>query len=241
MSQAAEPSHLCRSSPSAFDTVETRFFSEGDELSTATPGDAWDDPTASVRMPKGRRMRLWLGCAVVGAALGLAAVGATSVHARRASTRPAPAAAAPFPAVATVVPPRAPEPPAAAPIAPGLEPVTSTALHECQAAFERRARKAVLALCSRAFAEQPQSPAIAVAAVMLAQTELDRGRFRPALDWAKKALALDADQADAYVFLGGAEQALGRSAAAKSAYHRYLALAPRGRYAGDVRAVVGSL
>jgi len=76
---------------------------------------------------------------------------------------------------------------------------------------------------------------------MLAKTELDRGRSRPARDWAKKALALDDQQADAYVFLGGAEQAAGHRAAARSAYQRYLQLSPKGRYAADLRAVLGSL
>ena len=76
---------------------------------------------------------------------------------------------------------------------------------------------------------------------MLAKTELDRGRARQALDWAKQAVALDEKQADADVILGGAEQAIGHPAAAKFAYQRYLQLAPKGRYAADLRAVLGSL
>jgi tetratricopeptide (TPR) repeat protein len=76
---------------------------------------------------------------------------------------------------------------------------------------------------------------------MLAKTEFERGRSRPAFAWASKAIALDANQADAYVFLGGAEQALGHRAAAKTAYQRYLQLSPRGRYAADLRAILGSL
>jgi hypothetical protein len=59
--------------------------------------------------------------------------------------------------------------------------------------------------------------------------------------WATKAIALDGNRADAYVFLGGAEQAFGRPAAAKAAYKRYLQLLPHGRYAGDLRAILGSL
>ena len=76
---------------------------------------------------------------------------------------------------------------------------------------------------------------------MLAKTELERGRTHSALDWASKAIALDGNQADAYVFLGGAEQAFGHAAAAKAAYKRYLQLSPHGRYAADLRAVLGSL
>jgi tetratricopeptide (TPR) repeat protein len=96
----------------------------------------------------------------------------------------------------------------------------------------------VLVSCGRAFANDPRSAEIAV---MLAKTEFDRGRFRQALDWAKKTVALDENQADAYVFLGGAEQASGHEAAAKTAYQRYLQLSPKGRYAADLRAVLGSL
>jgi predicted TPR repeat methyltransferase len=76
---------------------------------------------------------------------------------------------------------------------------------------------------------------------MLAKTEFERGRPGPASNWATKAIALDANRADAYVFLGSAEQAFGHKAAAKAAYQRYLQLSPHGRYAADLRAVLGSL
>ena len=76
---------------------------------------------------------------------------------------------------------------------------------------------------------------------MLAKTEFERGRLGPASNWATKAIAIDAHRADAYVFLGSAEQAFGHKAAAKAAYQRYLQLSPHGRYAADLRAVLGSL
>jgi predicted TPR repeat methyltransferase len=76
---------------------------------------------------------------------------------------------------------------------------------------------------------------------MLAKAEFERGRPGPASSWANRAIALDADRADAYVFLGSAEQAFGHKAAAKTAFQRYLRLAPHGRYAADLRAVLGSL
>jgi len=76
---------------------------------------------------------------------------------------------------------------------------------------------------------------------MLAKTEFNRGRSRQALDWAKKAVAIDENHADAYVFLGGAEQAVGHAAAAKTAYQRYLQLSPRGRFAAELRIVLRSL
>jgi hypothetical protein len=130
-----------------------------------------------------------------------------------------------------------PSPPPAVAGATGVQ-ETNTTIHACKRAFEGRRSKDVLALCSQAFTNDPQSAEVAV---MLAKTEFDRGRVRQALEWSKKAIALDADRADAYVFLGGAEQAVGRMSAAKTAYKRYLELSPQGRYASDLRAVLASL
>jgi tetratricopeptide (TPR) repeat protein len=117
-------------------------------------------------------------------------------------------------------------------------PAADDALDACHKAFDQHRTKDVLSVCAQAFESTPPSAKVAV---ILAKTEFDRGRPRQALDWAKKAIAIDADHADAYVFLGGAEQAAGRSAAAKAAYKRYLQLAPQGRYAPDLRAVLASL
>ena len=77
--------------------------------------------------------------------------------------------------------------------------------------------------------------------MILAKTEFDRGRASQATTWARKAVAIDPDASDAYVFIGSAEQNAGHSQLAKAAYQRYLQLAPRGRYAADLRAVLKSL
>ncbi len=77
--------------------------------------------------------------------------------------------------------------------------------------------------------------------MILAKTEFDRGRSSQAVTWARKAVAIDPDASDAYVFIGNAEQNAGHSQAAKAAYQRYLQLAPKGRYAADLRAVLKSL
>ena len=77
--------------------------------------------------------------------------------------------------------------------------------------------------------------------VILARAELDRGRAAEARSWAKKALAVNPDLADAYVFLGGAEQEAENPEAAKAAYKKYLELAPNGRHARELRAVLDSL
>ena len=265
--------------PSAFDTMETKFFREGDELSQLSTGpdagDDWAEATASVQW---RRRR---GGVFSWAAVGVAAVLVSSVLAFRLAGRqplPSPSqaiaaepsrpmaeartvaaattATAPVVAEQTISVPAvgaSPGPLLLPSLASPPQPAAGTSISQpgatsghldrgalvaCQTAFARRRAKAVLANCRRAFALDPASAEIAV---MLAKTEFDRGRYRPALDWARQALALDDKQADAYVFLGGAEQAAGHRAAARSAYQRYLALSPKGRYAGDVRAVLGSL
>jgi Tfp pilus assembly protein PilF len=107
----------------------------------------------------------------------------------------------------------------------------------CTKAIKEKRNKEILALCGEAFAADPSAADIAVA---LARTEFDRGRSAQALAWSKKAIAVDPNAADAYVFIGGAEQNVGHHKAAKEAYRRYLQLAPGGRYAADLRAIVGS-
>ena len=102
---------------------------------------------------------------------------------------------------------------------------------------DRRFRQA-LALCGDAAKGNPDS---APAYSMLAHAQLNRGKANEALTSAQKAIALDPAQADAYVIIGGVEQDRGHSAAAKAAYLKYLQLAPRGRYATDLRAIVGTL
>ncbi|MBN2575438.1 MAG: hypothetical protein JXP73_12815 [Deltaproteobacteria bacterium] len=108
---------------------------------------------------------------------------------------------------------------------------------ECREAIAAKRGKAILATCPQAFATDPGAADIAVA---LAKIEFERGRSAQALAWGKKAVAADANAADAYVFIGGAEQSAGRRKAAVEAYRRYLRLAPNGHYAADLRAIVGS-
>ena len=270
----SRPPSSSRDSASAFDTMETKFFKEGDDLSIAggeDPSDAppaveppksggWDEVTVVVARRR-RKGRLASYLALIAAGFAACAVLA-GWHVRRSAAAaslpesvPTAAPASlpePAPALAPVyVPPAEPIPAPAAPqsdeseasppraAAGTLPPETnSPAIAACKRAFDQHGGKAVLAECGRAFAADPQSAEIAV---MLAKTEFDRGHFRPALDWARKALALDQNQADAYVFVGGAEQAAGHLAAARTAYKHYLQLSPKGRYATDLRRVLGSL
>jgi hypothetical protein len=59
-----------------------------------------------------------------------------------------------------------------------------------------------------------------------------------ALSLASPALALDPRLAEAYAYLGFAEAEAGRREAALAAYRQYLALAPHGRLAHDIQAIV---
>jgi Flp pilus assembly protein TadD len=96
----------------------------------------------------------------------------------------------------------------------------------------------VLDSCSRAFEARPAGADLAV---MVAEAELDRGRAASALTWARKAVASDPGAAEAYVFIGTAEQQSGHGPEAKAAYLKYLELAPTGRFAQDLKSVVAGM
>jgi hypothetical protein len=242
-----------REAASPFDSVADRFFSEGEAMSDApAPDDVWNERTFVCARRRRRRTQVSWAAAValvIGGCAGLACW-----HARRSPPGPKPAAASAGPAArpptsispsptapTTILAPAAPtsEPPSpqtgAAGTLPSSPETESAAL--CRAAIAKRHSKDVLARCAPAFAANPQDAGLAT---LLAKTEFDRGHSREALAWARRALALDESQADAYVFVGGAEQTAGHRAAAKSAYRRYLELAPRGRYAADLRVIVGT-
>ena len=124
------------------------------------------------------------------------------------------------------------------PEAPAVAAAATDAQDRCKKAISDRRNKEILATCPDAFAADPSAADIAVA---LAKIEFDRGKSAQAAGWGQKALAADPNAADAYVFIGGAEQSAGHRKAAKEAYKHYLQLAPGGRYAADLRAIVGSL
>jgi hypothetical protein len=97
---------------------------------------------------------------------------------------------------------------------------------------------AVLAACRPAIEAEPGAADIMV---ILARVQIDLGRTAEARLWAKRALQVKRNLPDAYVFLGGAEQEMGNPAEAKAAYKRYLELAPTGRHARELRAVLDRL
>jgi len=79
-----------------------------------------------------------------------------------------------------------------------VAPADDAALDACKNAYHQHRAAEVASTCGQAFASGLPSADVAI---MLAKTEFERGRPRPAFDWATKAIALDANRADAYVFL----------------------------------------
>jgi CheY-like chemotaxis protein len=110
-------------------------------------------------------------------------------------------------------------------------------LAACRQAFaEKRAKDAETA-CAAAKDANPDS---SEACALLGHALFGRKKKREALQWAERAVALDPAQADAYVIIGGVKQGDDDTVAAKAAYKKYLELAPNGRYAADLRAIVDS-
>jgi tetratricopeptide (TPR) repeat protein len=140
--------------------------------------------------------------------------------------------------VAVAQPVAAPAPaPAAQPVV-AAAPDTTALEQSCREAFGRKRHKDVLDSCARAFEARPAGADLAA---MVAESELDRGRAASALTWARKAVAADPAIADAYVFIGSAEQQSGHTPEAKAAYLKYLELAPTGRFAPDIKSVVAGM
>jgi DNA-binding response OmpR family regulator len=111
-------------------------------------------------------------------------------------------------------------------------------LAACRQAFtEKRAKDAETAC----IASKDANPDSAEACALLGHALFNRKKKREALQWAERAVELDAKQADAYVIVGSVKQAADDAAAAKAAYKKYLELAPNGQYAADLRAIVDSL
>ncbi|MBC8134190.1 MAG: hypothetical protein H7X95_14505, partial [Deltaproteobacteria bacterium] len=111
-------------------------------------------------------------------------------------------------------------------------------LGNCRSAFARNRFRDALVACAAAVTANPRS---AEALTMMAHAELNLGHLGRAGELATKAIAIDPGIADAYVIVGGVHQDSGQNNQAKIAYRRYLQLAPRGRYADELRSIVNSL
>ena len=247
-----------------FNTFETDFFEQGDDnASLPIETERFEDLDDSQKRRHGlfsRPSLLVVGACI--AVLGCAALWRGKSHASppavvagtESPTKPIPQPARTETPVAEAAPVAMPAPVAeaepvakpapvaeAAPlaeVAPVAEAEPDNTQARCQDAIRGKRNKDILAVCPAAISEDPIAADIAVA---LARIEFDRGRSTQASAWSKKAIAANPDAADAYVFLGGAEQNAGHGKAAKQAYQHYLRLAPAGRYAADLRAIVNSL
>jgi hypothetical protein len=109
------------------------------------------------------------------------------------------------------------------------------AVAACGDAYEGHHWRAAVDACAIAFEARPREVALAM---KVAQAQHARGRYADAGEWARRALALDGVDPEALVILAHAERRAGHPAAAKSAYRRYLVLAPRGWHASEARTAV---
>jgi tetratricopeptide (TPR) repeat protein len=232
------------SSPDA--PVEEHFFKEG----VASEGHARDDGQVPDDWSKrARRLRMLASGAI--ATVGLVAIGLliwggpSQAPATVAVLSPAAAAPAPPPPPAPApveTPPAAPvvamaaATPAPAPAAPAPDPAPLE--QRCRDAFDHKRYKDVLESCGRAFEARPTGANLAV---LVAESEMDRGHAAASLAWARKALLVDPDLAEAYVFVGTAEQQAGHAQAARTAYLKYLELAPAGRFAQELKSILADL
>jgi tetratricopeptide (TPR) repeat protein len=91
------------------------------------------------------------------------------------------------------------------------------------------------AACARAFAADPKNASLALA---VAQAEHAHAHLDEAAQWAKRALALDPNAAEAYVIIARADAEDGRDGDARTAYQRYLEIAPRGWHKAEARAAL---
>lgn len=154
--------------------------------------------------------------------------------------------AAPLPPAAPALVAAAPEPQATAEPAPEPEqaapPSTGAAeaqnVEDCRQALKRRDAKLVNANCETALAADPS---LAKPLLSFAKAQFDKGKSAQAAVWARKIVQVNGSLADAYLIMGAAEQEARHPAAAKTAYQRYLELAPKGPYADDVRSSLKSL
>jgi CheY-like chemotaxis protein len=222
------------------------------EVTGRMPTDEWTAET-----PPARRALVLAG---LGAALGVG--GALLLFLRSAAAPPPPAAAVPAALVVPIrgeptpaaPPPQSPPPAAVSPAPPASEgaasptaaaaPATAAATSaaeelgaRCRRAYARQRYAGIVQLCTGALEAAPDEPDLMA---ILAHAELDRGNYDRARKWARRALALEPRLAEAHAYLGFIEDQAGRRDAAMASYRAYLKLAPRGRYAEDIRAIVHS-
>ncbi len=89
--------------------------------------------------------------------------------------------------------------------------------------------------CAKIFENRPNDAALALT---IAHAHHAKGHLAQSGEWARRAIALDSQAAEAFIILARAEARAGHPAASVQAYRSYLGLVPRGWHAPEARAVV---
>jgi len=150
----------------------------------------------------------------------------TSRPTAAAATVPAPVTAPAQPSASHATETEAPARPAAD---------VAETLAACREAYDAHHWPVAIEACARAADLRPLDPALDM---KVAQAYHARGRYADAGVWARRALGLSGVDPEALVILAHAERRAGHPAAARDAYRRYLALAPRGWHVAEARAAV---
>ena len=107
----------------------------------------------------------------------------------------------------------------------------------CDGDFGQGRWRAAIESCGLAFDAQP-GPTLAL---KIAHAHWASGKVDRAGTWARKAVELGTEDADAFVLIGHSERQAGDVPGAMAAYRRYLRWSPRGWHAKDVRAALRDL
>ena len=144
-----------------------------------------------------------------------------------------------------------PKPPTPSPEAPAPSPeVTPPApspaenyarlVKDAKAYLGRGRVSKAIPLLQQALALRPDAEA-QDALIALANAALEQNDTDGALRFVERVIAVNPSNPDSYLVKGAVAQQLGKNGDARSAYEHYLRLAPRGRYASDVRHILESL
>jgi len=130
------------------------------------------------------------------------------------------------------------KPAEAAPAEPTAGAAESQNVTVCREALKKRDLRIVSAKCESALMADAS---LAKPFLAFAKGQFEKGKSAQAAVWARKIVQVNTSLPDAYLIIGAAEQEARHNAAAKTAYQRYLDLAPKGPYAQDVRSSLKSL
>ena len=111
-------------------------------------------------------------------------------------------------------------------------------LKEGKSFYTRGNTKKAIATLEQALAANPKGDE---AMVVIANCHLDAGRMPKALQLAQQAVEANPDNADAYLVIGAVQQQNGKIGEARTAYEKYLKLAPKGQYAREIRSILSSM